>query len=87
MNQDDRSTAVATRQDIDDLSGAITLLANSVDKGFGQVNHRLDKVENRLDGVEGRLDNLETTANRMESKLDPTIEKVDDHTVRIRRLE
>lgn len=72
----------------------ITGRLNGVEGRLGGVEGRLGGVEGRLDGVEGRLGAVEVkqeehsrSLNRIERKLDSTIARVDDHGVRIERLE
>jgi hypothetical protein len=62
---------------VDQLAGLVAssfqALQDEMREGFRAVNERLDTHERRLD--------------RIERKLDSTIERVNDHSVRLRRLE
>ena len=55
-------------------------LANDTAAGFAEVHEKFAKVDEQLDS-------MQTDLNRIENKLDPTIEKVDNHGVRLARLE
>jgi hypothetical protein len=48
---------------------------------------KFGEVDSRLDSMEGRLDSMGASINRLENILRPTADKVDDHEVRLRRLE
>lgn len=87
-----------TNDDLQAIKGVVTEtvqpmideLALQTAAGFNEVHTRIDGVESRLGGVEtrlgGQIDSLETTTNRIENKLDATIDRVDDHEVRLQKL-
>jgi len=60
---------------------------NEVAARFNDVYRRFDAVDARFDDVYGRFDGVNARLERIERKLDGTIERVDDHGVRLARLE
>jgi len=68
------------KQDIEEIVGrvvgeivgaALQLIASQFDEVHGELSTKADKAD----------------INRLENKLDPTIDQVDDHSIRLKRLE
>jgi hypothetical protein len=66
-------------------------LAEMVAAGFQELQEAMrqgfDRVNERMDAHDGRFDEVDSRLDRIERKLDNTIERVDDHGVRLGRLE
>jgi len=56
-------------------------------EGFRQVGARLDAVETKLGGHDTTLESHSRILNRIERKLDSVTDLVDDHSIRLQRLE
>jgi predicted nucleic acid-binding Zn-ribbon protein len=70
---------------------SIDRLAEMVAGGFqelqDEMRHGFQRLNERMDAHDGRFDEVDTRLDRIERKLDSTIERVDDHSVRLGRLE
>jgi hypothetical protein len=66
------------------IDEAVDALAQSTAAGFAEVHEKIDQLDARVSHGFGRID---ADLARIEHKLDATIDRVDDHAVRLRRLE
>ena len=62
-------------------------LQNELGERFLVVDSRFLAMEGRFLGIETELKDLKSQVGRIERKLDSTIERLDDHGVRLKRLE
>lgn len=82
----------ATKQDVEEIVGrvvgeivgsALQLISDQFD---GQ-NKQIAELQATTKELQATTKELQATTNRIENKLDPTIDQVDDHEVRLKRLE
>lgn len=69
------------------MANGLQALQEEVREGFHSVRELLGEHGTRLDGIENELKDHGARLDRIERKLDNTIERVDDHSVRLGRLE
>lgn len=69
------------------VANGFEVLQDEMREGFRQVGTRLDAVETKLGGHDTTLESHSRILNGIERKLDSVIELVDDHTIRLQRLE
>lgn len=73
------------------MSGAIEELVlprfDEIDKRFDNVENRLDKVESDISIIKEDLSDVQLTVNRIETLQRSELNRVDDHEVRIGKLE
>ena len=88
-------------ESVENLALVVKASFDAVDKRFDAVDKRFDAVDKRFDGIDNRLDNIETEVHEIgrgvtvlsgkvdESRSDLTMEggRVDDHELRIHKLE
>ena len=53
---------------------------------FDELKDRMGSLENRVENIEDKVQKIEIGQNRIEQKLDPTIERVDELSMRFAKL-
>jgi FKBP-type peptidyl-prolyl cis-trans isomerase (trigger factor) len=66
-----------TKQDLQAIRGIVK----------EEVDRRFVRIDKRFDEMGKRFDRLERTTNRMEMQMRAMVEREDEHTVRLDRLE
>jgi|GEM_PF-795729 len=78
----------AIRKDIEEVvSGAVQEVLGAMVEQFDKRDQKIDKLDQKITALDQNLADVDATVNRIESKLDPTIEQVDNHQLRIGHLE
>lgn len=97
-NQDDHVTYADLKtmknEIVDEISAvlgdAMTSIGFSlkqIDNKFEQLDNRVEQIDNRVEQISKDVETLKDSQYRIEQKLDPTVSRLDDHSVRIARLE
>lgn len=60
-----------------ELIEMLSLLSSNMDKGFTELNNRIDTVDSKIDSLEKKVDTLEETVDSLEEKFDTLEEKFD----------
>jgi hypothetical protein len=69
------------------VDDAVDSLAQSTAAGFAEVHEKLAEHDEPFEQIDHHLARIDNRLDRIEVKLDPTIDKVDDHEVRLTKLE
>lgn len=85
----------ATKQDLAELEermsksmeGVVHEILNALSPEIQEIKQDISSLQKDVSGLQEDNDGLKATAARIERKLDATIERTDDHGVRIGRLE
>lgn len=85
--KDDQQSA--TRQDVKDIVTKVVseIVGDVAQQTMGVISKEFTSVKKDIFGLKQDVKDLKATTNRIENKLDGTVDKVDDHEVRIKRLE
>ncbi|UOF91734.1 hypothetical protein LSG31_05655 [Fodinisporobacter ferrooxydans] len=62
---------------IENMNKSIRDLDNRMEKGFLELNKRMDKLEARMDNLEARMDNLEARMDNLEARMDSLESRMD----------
>lgn len=69
------------------ISDVVQIIGQHMDERFEQVDKRFEQVDKRFEQVDQRFENIENRLDRVERKLDNTIERTDQHSELLTKLE